>query len=324
MEELIPPTSTTVKEERTNHSEEGSSSDPTPGEDKKKADKLGDRFKQYEKQFEAYIDPTKPWIMRLDGHKFSSFTRKFKKPYDERISQAMIATAEDLLTTFHPTAAFTCSDEITLVWPAALPAESEIIEKETEEERARRETLAKRDPHTLLIYAGKVSKITSLAAGYASTCFNIHLRALHYDPETEAQLVQHLATSRPYFDARVHNVPNNVEVYNNVLWRSGYDYRRNSIAGLAQFHFPHQQLQGKNTTEMLQMLKEKGVDWNECPDWYKFGTCLKKESFSTEVTTPKGEKVQCRRNRIITRCINFTGFDENTLIWLLSKVVMAD
>jgi hypothetical protein len=51
---------------------------------------------------------------------------------------------------------------------------------------------------------------------------------------------------------------------------------------------------------------------------------LKKESFSTEVTTPKGEKVQCRRNRIITRCINFTGFDENTLIWLLSKVVMAD
>jgi tRNA(His) 5'-end guanylyltransferase len=42
-------------------------------------------MKQYEQNSplnELRID--QPFIIRLDGHKFSTFTRCFKKPFDER------------------------------------------------------------------------------------------------------------------------------------------------------------------------------------------------------------------------------------------------
>lgn len=41
------------------------------------------------KEFETKLDVPNlekdfPFIIRLDGHKFSTFTKNFKKPYDER------------------------------------------------------------------------------------------------------------------------------------------------------------------------------------------------------------------------------------------------
>ena len=44
--------------------------------------KVGERMKDYEKKFNQYIDPSKPMIIRIDGHKFSTFTKGFKRPFD--------------------------------------------------------------------------------------------------------------------------------------------------------------------------------------------------------------------------------------------------
>lgn len=61
---------------------------------------LATRMKNYEDHAEFKIDPSAPFVIRCDGHSFSTFTRGFKKPFDEVISGAMIATTEDLVQQF--------------------------------------------------------------------------------------------------------------------------------------------------------------------------------------------------------------------------------
>jgi hypothetical protein len=50
----------------------------------KMEDQIGERMKVYEKNMKDRVDPSLPWCIRLDGHKFSSFTKGFRKPYDVR------------------------------------------------------------------------------------------------------------------------------------------------------------------------------------------------------------------------------------------------
>ena len=65
---------------------------------KPSADPLGDQMKRYEVETcDAVVDRSRPVVVRLDGHCFSTFTRGFDRPYDMRIHRAMVATATDLL-----------------------------------------------------------------------------------------------------------------------------------------------------------------------------------------------------------------------------------
>jgi tRNA(His) 5'-end guanylyltransferase len=57
-----------------------------------------------------------PVLCRIDGHKFSTFTRGFTKPFDTRIHDAMVATTVDLVDQFGCATGYTFSDEITLVF----------------------------------------------------------------------------------------------------------------------------------------------------------------------------------------------------------------
>ena len=76
-----------------------------------------------------------------------------------------LATA-DLVNYFNCPTGFTQSDEITLVFPAAVTSEDiELEENETN-----------RQPKSMP-YNGRLQKITSLAAGYCSARFNFHLQA---------------------------------------------------------------------------------------------------------------------------------------------------
>jgi tRNA(His) 5'-end guanylyltransferase len=42
------------------------------------------KMKEFEKATDMRVDPTKPWIIRLDGHHFSRFTKGWQKPFDQR------------------------------------------------------------------------------------------------------------------------------------------------------------------------------------------------------------------------------------------------
>lgn len=96
------------------------------------------------------FDRERHLILRIDGHKFSTFTQGFDKPFDLDIIEAMCRTAEDLLKYFRGTTAYTQSDEITIIIPK---------------------------PSNISVYDfnGRRTKIESLAAGYASARFNHHM-----------------------------------------------------------------------------------------------------------------------------------------------------
>eukprot|EP00965_Chrysotila_dentata_P243764 6205605-Pleurochrysis_carterae.AAC.1 len=112
---------------------------------------------------DAVVDSSKIGVLRLDGCCFHTFSVGFRKPFDARISDSMVATAANLMQRLQASAAYTESDEISLFFPQL------------------RE----------LPYNGRVQKLASVAAGYASARFNKHMRAQSFDearPRCDAML----------------------------------------------------------------------------------------------------------------------------------------
>ena len=124
-----------------------------------------------------------PWWRRRRLR--ANFTRGFRRPYDLRIHHAMVAAASDLLTRFGAVTAYTESDEISLIFP---PRTSETI---------------------FLPFAGRVQKICSVTAGFASARFNAHMAEQPFDESRadEAALAARVRQSEAHFDARVFAVP---------------------------------------------------------------------------------------------------------------------
>ena len=77
--------------------------------------KLDDRMKDFEKAARIYIDAKDIAIIRLDGKKFSKFTKGFKKPFDDILSKCMLEATKHTMTYFGATTAYTQSDEMTFV-----------------------------------------------------------------------------------------------------------------------------------------------------------------------------------------------------------------
>ena len=108
------------------------------------------------------------------------------------------------------------------------------------------------------------------------------------------------AREEPSFDCRIWNVPNLVEAANALLWRE-QDAFKNSISMAAQSHFEHKELQNKNGSEMQEMLfKEKGINFNNYPSFFKRGTFILKRCFTAPFTADElaalPEKHMARQN----------------------------
>eukprot|EP01080_Neovahlkampfia_damariscottae_P002672 gene2672-3868_t len=226
---------------------------------------VGERMKSYEKEFENHLEKTKPFIIRLDGHKFSTFMRPFEKPFDENFSEVMIATTIDLVDQFHCVTGYTQSDEITLIFPALISKD----EKETE------------DKESVLFFKGRTMKIASLVAGFCTARFNYHCLKMSNKWSKELkkydQIMERLTEASGYFDARVFNVPDEQEVLVNILWRSVYDCQRNSKARFGQAYLSQKECHGLSANELIIETKRKhGVDWMDTPDEFKYGCFIKK------------------------------------------------
>ncbi|GAM20305.1 hypothetical protein SAMD00019534_034800, partial [Acytostelium subglobosum LB1] len=195
-------------------------------------DKLGDRMKNLETSMNTLqIEGNVPFIIRLDGHGFSKFTKQFNKPWDIRVHNAMIQTAQILMKEFTPSLTYTFSDEITLCF-VSLP----------EEEYQKK--LTANFNRSQIPFNGKVQKLVSLSAGIASTAFYKAISEQSYD--ADGKLGDYIKTSMPHFDARIFVLPSNKEVLDNLVWRSVIDCRRNSLSGLAQANFHHKLIMGKD------------------------------------------------------------------------------
>jgi tRNA(His) guanylyltransferase len=232
-------------------------------------DSLGDRMKAYEaRETERVFLPMIPVYARIDGRCFSGFTRGMNRPYDERMSAAMIAATKHLVEHTHARIGYTQSDEISLVWLAD-------------------------DPKSEMFFGGKVQKITSVVAALATAAFT---RALLDGPLADR------AERLPHFDARVFHLPTRAEAANVFLWRE-QDATKNAVSMAAGHYYSAKALHGKSGAEKQEMLFAKGVNFNDYPAFFKRGTFVRRETTARELTSkereliperhrpPEGEKV---------------------------------
>lgn len=220
-------------------------------------DSFGDRMKLYEsEETERSFIPLLPIYARIDGRCFSAFTRGLDRPYDKRMSGAMIATASKLVEDTHARIGYTQSDEISLVWLAD-------------------------DPKSDVFFAGRVQKMVSVLASLATAAFT---RAILDGP------LAYLAPRLPHFDARVFSLPSRTEAANVFLWRE-LDATKNAVSMAARAYYSHRHLHGKTGPEMQEMLFEKGVNFNDYPAFFKRGTFLRRVTRERELAAQELERI---------------------------------
>jgi tRNA(His) 5'-end guanylyltransferase len=199
---------------------------------------LGDKHKRFEETntMQRVMDDI-PFIVRLDGRSFHTFTRGLERPYDVRMCDAMINTMTALVKEFNPDIGYTQSDEITLVFLN----------------------------ETMPLFDGRIAKLGTILAAKCSVLFNREI--LKRLPEKTDML--------PVFDARVWSVPNKYIAAENLLWRQA-DASRNSLTMAAHAHFSTRELHGAGYAKKHNMLNSVGINWDDYPTHFKRGTFAKK------------------------------------------------
>lgn len=207
-------------------------------------DALGDRMKLYEgiETGRAGI-PRLALMIRIDGKKFSSWTRGLVYPFDERLQALRVEVTKQLVEALGARVGYCQSDEISL----ALWAE---------------------DEKTSLYCGGKFQKIVSHSASMATAFWN----------QLVPKFLPEKAELPALFDSRAWNVPDLDEAANVFLWRE-LDASKNSVSMAARSVYSNKEIFGKTSSEMQEMLFRKGIDWNNYPAWAKRGTYLGRRFF---------------------------------------------
>ena len=268
-----------------------------------KKDSLGDRQKQYEAVQEHYLVPKMPFIIRVDGKAFHTYTRGFVKPFDTVMGTAMKRTMQSLCEDI-PGAVFgyTQSDEITVICKYT----DRIVSQAW--------------------FKGRVEKIIAITASKATKYFNKYFReevrnfenkynelvkentVLGCKYGAESAMVQEFyrvhgdeikslgklmqvyerKLGNAEFDSRVFNIPE-WDCINNIIWRQ-QDAIRNSVEMVGHVHFSAKQLDKVNCENIkYKLYTEKNIDWeNDFTIYQKRGACSYKQA---ERKTIKGKEV---------------------------------
>ena len=229
---------------------------------------LHDRMTQYYESVTHSRTLTRrmPVIIRCDMECGKAFTNKLKKPWDDVFSEAMQRTVCDMAEKIQGCVlGYTASDEISIL------------------------LLDYQELNTDAWFGYNIDKLVSSAASMATIFFykNFIKCALLYENSlSESEKVSdsnYLAVlndkvqKSPIFDARAFNIPKE-EVANYFLDRQRYT-EKNSISMLARYYFSHKKIEGKNGSQMKDMLvKECNVNWDNYPVVYKYGVFCKKGS----------------------------------------------
>lgn len=224
---------------------------------------LGDRMKNnYENISRYYLTCRMPVIVRLDGCHFHTFTKGFKKPFDNILVKTMQKAMKYLCENIQGCVlGYTQSDEISLV----LTDYAELT--------------------TDAWFGNNLQKMCSVSASMVTMAFNKYFKTIiedycEYDPiasfEQRNKYID-ACDKGAMFDSRVFTIPKE-EVCNYFLWRQ-QDCTRNSILSVGQANFSHNELNGKSCNDIQDMLMtQKGINWNNYATTLKRGSCcIRKE-----------------------------------------------
>ncbi|UTC29294.1 tRNA-His guanylyltransferase [Brevundimonas phage vB_BpoS-Bambus] len=211
-------------------------------------DELGDRMKDYERRETARrFFPSLPVYARIDGRGFSKFTKGMERPFDPRMTEAMIVVAEYLVDKTHAKIGYVQSDEISLVWEAP-------------------------DYESDIFFSGKIVKMTSVLASMAAARMAHAIR--YWEPFNDRL---------PAFDARVCQLPHPWEAANMFLWRN-LDCQKNAASMACRAQYSPSQMHGKGRQAMIDMIAEKGVVFADYPEAFRLGTFVRKETVERPLT----------------------------------------
>lgn len=205
---------------------------------------LGDRMKLYEKASERYMTRRIPLCLRFDGVSFHTWARGLQKPFDDSLRRCMTYAAYRVCDAISGARfAYTQSDEISVM----------VIDYQS--------------TNTEPWFGYRQHKIESVAASMCTAYFN--MAAIKWLPD-------HVVKKGPAcFDARAFSMPVE-DVTNLFIWRQR-DCTKNSVSSLAQAHFSHRDLHGKNSSDMQDMLMlQKKINWNDVETRFKRGTAVYK------------------------------------------------
>ena len=236
---------------------------------------LGDRMKNnYENITRYYLTRRMPVIIRVDGRSFHTFTKGFKKPFDDVLVKTMQDTMKYLCENVQGCVlGYTQSDEISLV----LTDYAELT--------------------TDAWFGNNLQKMCSVSASMATLEFNKafndnilkyidnHLDADCGVTKDLTEYTKTLINARnkgAMFDSRVFTIPKE-EVCNALIWRQ-QDATRNSIQSVGQANFSQKELHGKSCNDIQDMLMlQKGINWNDYSTTLKRGSCcIKADDSFTE------------------------------------------
>lgn len=230
---------------------------------------IGDRMKNnYENITRYYLTRRMPVIIRVDGRSFHTFTKGFKKPFDDILVKTMQDTMKYLCENIQGCVlGYTQSDEISLV----LTDYAELT--------------------TDAWFGNNLQKMCSVSASMATLAFNKffsgRVQEFMYDccdefgddvlPEKQndyelAHNVYFKKFNAAMFDSRVFTIPKE-EVCNYLIWRQ-QDATRNSIQSVGQANFSQKELHGKSCNNIQDMLMlQKSINWNDYSTTLKRGSC---------------------------------------------------
>lgn len=226
---------------------------------------IGDRMKNnYENITRYYLTRRMPVIIRIDGRSFHTFTKGFKKPFDDVLVKTMQDTMKYLCENIQGCVlGYTQSDEISLV----LTDYAELT--------------------TDAWFGNNLQKMCSVSASMATLAFNKAFNdniVKYIDNNLDAdcgvtkdlteytKILINARNKGAMFDSRVFTIPKE-EVCNALIWRQ-QDATRNSIQSVGQANFSQKELNGKSCNDIQDMLMlQKGINWNDYSTTLKRGSC---------------------------------------------------
>lgn len=209
-------------------------------------------------------------VLRLDGRNFSQLSRKleFEKPYDIEFMKIIAESSCQLFKEFSPRFIYTFSDEVNLLL-GEIP------------------------------FAGRVEKINSVLPSFISSAFTREIME-------QDKFKEKLKGTKPIsFDSRL--IPLSDEgVVEYFQWRQAESWR-NCLNGysywkLRETHSQKEAMQilhKKKSSQLHEILFQKGINLAELPLWQRRGIGIYKKAFKVDGINPlTNEKVTSHRKKI--------------------------
>lgn len=216
-------------------------------------DSLGDRMKCYEARQQLELQRRCYTMIRIDGRAFHTYTRGFKRPFDDAFRHDMQQTALHLCKEIQGAVmALVQSDEIQIVL-------TDFAEKNTD-----------------AWFDGNVQKITSISASMATAKFNrLRMERVINFADDDAVGTALIAMKMAEFDSRCWTLSDPWDVYNVFLWRQ-QDASRNAIQMVARALASHKECDKLNMSKLQDLIHERGQNFNDYPTDCKRGAFIHK------------------------------------------------